>query len=249
MHVDSLSESASVYALTKEQVTDCNDVELNRERVTDRTAAQFGSRSGRYISGQESTAKAEVQCGSRSALSDTILARFEQAAIQDRPRLLWLAQRVVRRREVAEEIVQESLLKAFRALPRFRDESRMRTWLYAIVRNATLEHLRNQREPFQVSLEHFSDGDGVSVYDPPDFRNTPEDYYKTAEMQTILLDEIDGLSRCCKDAFQTCVLEENSQSEAAAALNVSVAKIKSRVCRAKRILSTRVRRHVGLFRS
>jgi RNA polymerase sigma factor (sigma-70 family) len=122
----------------------------------------------------------------------------------------------------------------------------MRTWLYAIVRNATLEHLRNQKEPLQVSLEHFFDGDGMPVYDPPDLRNNPEDHYGTAEMQTILWDEVERLGTCCKGAFQMCILGENTQSEAAATFNVSVAKIKSRVCRAKRILSTRVHRRVGL---
>jgi len=162
--------------------------------------------------------------------------------------LIWLAQRVVHRREIAEEIVQESLLKAFKALPRFRGESRMRTWLYAIVRNATLEHLRSQREPLHIPLEHFfnGDGDGLSVYDPPDPRNNPEDHYKTVEMEAILLGEIDELGPCCKGAFQMCILDENSQSEAAATFNVSVAKIKSRVCRAKRILSTRVRQRAGV---
>jgi RNA polymerase sigma-70 factor (ECF subfamily) len=196
--------------------------------------------------GLELAAKAQVEGGYRSGASETTLARFEQTITQDRPRLLWQAQRVVGRREIAEEIVQESLFRAFRALPRFRGESGMRTWLYAIVRNAALEHLRNQREPLHISLEHFFDYDGMSVYDPPDLRNNPEDHYGTVEMQTILWDEVDGLGPCCKGAFQMCILGENTQSEAAATFNVSVAKIKSRVCRAKRILSTRVRRRVGL---
>jgi RNA polymerase sigma-70 factor (ECF subfamily) len=154
----------------------------------------------------------------------------------------------VGRREIAEEIVQESLYKAFRALPRFRGESGMRTWLYAIVRNATIEHLRSHREPVQVSLEHFfnDDGDEMSMYDPPDSRNSPEDHYQTAEMQTILRDEVGRLGPCCRGAMQMCILEDNSYSDAAATFNVGVAKIKSRVYRAKRILSTRVRRRVGL---
>lgn len=246
MPVDSQSESASRYAPAIPRETDCTDIESSWERGTDTRGPQFSPRSERNILGQKPTAKAEVEGGSRSGASEATLARFEQTIAQDRPRLLWLAQRVVRRREIAEEIVQESLLKAFRALPRFRGESRMRTWLYAIVRNATLEHLRNQRESLHISLEHFFDCDGMSVYDPPDSRNDPENHYETAEMQTILLGEINGLSPSCKDAFRMCILEEITQSEAAAAFNVSIGNIKSRVYRAKRLLSARVRGRAGV---
>ena len=221
MPVDSLSESVSIYAPTIPRETECTDIE---------SSCGLGTGPGG---------------GSTSGVSETILARFEQTITQDRPRLLWQAQRIVGRREIAEEIVQESLLKAFRALPRFRGESRMRTWLYAIVRNTTLEHLRDQREHLYVSLEDLFDGDGMSVYDPPDSRNSPEDHCKTAELQTILRDEVDGLGPCCRGAFQMCILDENTQSEAAATFKVSVAKIKSRVFRAKRILSSRVRRRAG----
>jgi RNA polymerase sigma-70 factor, ECF subfamily len=246
MPVDSLSESAGVDAQAITREPDCTTIESSRGRRIDPGVLRLNPRSGRSIFGRKSTARAEVEGGSGSDASETTLARFEQTITQDRPRLLWLAQRIVRRREIAEEIVQESLLKAFRALPRFRGESRMRTWLCAIVRNTALEHLRNQRDLFHVSLEDLFNGDGMSAYDPPDSRNNPEDHYKTAEMQIILRDEVDGLGPGCRGAFQMCILEENTQSEAAATFNVSVAKIKSRVCRAKRILSVKVRQRTGV---
>jgi len=195
---------------------------------------------------QKSVTEVQGEGVSPSCVSETILASFEQAIHEDHPRLLWMAQRIVHRWEIAEEIVQESLLKAFKALPRFRGDARMRTWLCAIVRNATLEHLRSQREPLQVSLENFVDGDGLSIYDPPDSRNNPEADYESAELLAILLEEVDGLGPCSKSAFQMCTLEQSTQSEAAAAFKVSVGKIKSRVCRARRVLSTRMRQRVGL---
>lgn len=246
MPVDSLSESVIAYAPTITREFDWSNIESSRDWGTDSRDLQFNPRSKRSILGQEPTAKTEVEGGFHLGVSEITLARFEQTITQDRPRLIWLAQRVVGRREIAEEIVQESLFKAFKALSRFRGESRMRTWLYAIVRNTALEHLRNQREAFHISLDHFCDGDGMPVYDPPDVRNNPDNHYETAEMQTILRDELDGLGPCCKAAFQMCILDENTQSEAAAALNVSVGKIKSRVCRAKRILSIKVRRRVDV---
>jgi RNA polymerase sigma-70 factor (ECF subfamily) len=243
MPVDSPSEFLRVYGQAKTREYGRTNIES--DSGADTRVSQLSPRSEKNISWP--AARAQNEDGTPSNAPETTLARFEQTIIQDRPRLLWQAQRIVGRREIAEEIVQESLLKAFRALPRFRGESGMRTWLYAIVRNATLEHVRNHREPVHVSLEDFFDADRLSAYDPPDARNNPEDHCETAEMQTILRDALDGLGHCYKGAFQMCILDENTQSEAAAALNVSVAKIKSRVCRAKRILSTRVRRRVGLL--
>ena len=247
MLVDSLSEPVSVCAPTITSEPDCTSIEPDWGRGIDSRVLQLKPRSKRNIPRPKPFVNVEIENGFPPCASETTLAKFEQAIIQNRPRLLWQAQRVVGRQEIAEEIVQESLFKAFRALPRFRGESRMRTWLYAIVRNAALEHLRNHREPFHVSLEDFFDGEGFSAYDPPDARNNPEDHCEAAEMQTLLRDALDGLGPCCKGAFQMCILDENTQSEAAAALNISVAKIKSRVCRAKRIRSTKVRKRAGLL--
>jgi len=246
MRVDCLSEPVSAYIPAISIETDRWEIQSSSDRGSDTRRPQHSHRLGNSIVAEVPTAKAQVEDAACLGISEAMLAKFEQTVTQDRPRLLWQAQRVVRRREIAEEIVQESLLKAYRALPCFRGESGMRTWLYAIVRNATIEYLRNQREHLQVSLEHFFEGDGDSIYDPPDSRNGPEDHYRATEMWTILMNEVDGLGPFCKDAYQMCILEGNTQLEAAVAFNISVGKVKSRVCRAKRMLSTRVRRRVGL---
>jgi len=110
MPVDSLSESVSVPAPTISRETDCTDIGSSCGLGTDPRVLQLNPRSGENILRQKSVAKAQVESGSGSDAWETTLARFEQTISQDRPRLLWLAQRVVRRREIAEEIVQESLL-------------------------------------------------------------------------------------------------------------------------------------------
>ena len=53
----------------------------------------------------------------------------------------------------AEEAAQDAFVKAFRALPRFRGEADLGTWLYRITYNACLDHLRRRR-PDGVPLEH-----------------------------------------------------------------------------------------------
>jgi RNA polymerase sigma-70 factor (ECF subfamily) len=61
-------------------------------------------------------------------------------------RAVRIASRFVRGdRAAAEDIAQEALAKAWRALPRFRGEAELSTWLYRVVVNESLSHLRRQR--------------------------------------------------------------------------------------------------------
>jgi len=55
-----------------------------------------------------------------------------------------IALRIVRNREEAEEVTQDSFLKAFRSLDQFRQDSKFSTWLYRIVYTTALNYLRRQ---------------------------------------------------------------------------------------------------------
>lgn len=63
-----------------------------------------------------------------------------------------LAMRFTRNREDAEEIAQDSFLKAFRNLASFQGQSRFTTWLYTIVYTTAMTHLRKKRMEF-ISLD------------------------------------------------------------------------------------------------
>jgi len=61
-----------------------------------------------------------------------------------------LAFRLVGDRHAMDDALQDAYVKAFRALPRFRGASSPRTWLYRIVYNACLDHLRRRRTYAQL---------------------------------------------------------------------------------------------------
>ncbi len=177
---------------------------------------------------------------------DNRVITFVQVAEQNRGRLLWVAQRMTFSRDIAEDIVQEALLKAFRGLQDFRGQSQMSTWLRAIVQNTAREYLRNQRGREILSLDFGRNGDeDATAHDFPDSRKSPEEYCERNEMEGILISEIDALSTFCKRAIQMCVLEELPHVAAAAALNTSVSSIKSRIFRGKRVLKRTVCLRIG----
>jgi len=65
-----------------------------------------------------------------------------------------IAYRILRNREDAEEIVQDSFIKAFNALRTFRKESKFSTWFFRIVVNTALTHRRNVLHEEQNSKEY-----------------------------------------------------------------------------------------------
>lgn len=166
------------------------------------------------------------------------IREFQETAERRRPQLLRMARRLTQNPEDAEDILQEAFLKAFKALAKFRGESQMSSWLGAIVQNTAHEHLRSRRNRVLVSIEYLCRMDNEVVeLDLPDPGRNPEESWESREMAQILRQEVGRLSFLCRRAIELCVLDELPQQTAATALNLNVATMKSRVFRAKRILS------------
>jgi len=181
-----------------------------------------------------------------AAVREGRLREFLETAEQRRPQLLRMALRLTQCNEDAEDILQESFMKAFRALSKFRGEARMSSWLGAIVQNTAREHLRSRRGRVFVSIEYMSKDDNEVVeINLPDPGKNPEEAWETGEMENILRDEVSKLSFVCRRAIELCVLEERPQLEVAGAANLSVATMKSRVFRGKRILANSLARRLG----
>ncbi len=187
-----------------------------------------------------------IESGSLLPLSESRLQEFLETAERRRPQLLRMARRLTQCNEDAEDIVQEAILKAYKALARFRGESQMSSWLGAIVQNTAHEHLRSRRGRVFLSIEYLSkdEGDIVEI-NLPDSRKNPEESWASREMENILRDEVSKLSTVCRRAIEICALDEEPQAEAARALNLSVATMKSRVFRGKRLLGKSLSRRMG----
>lgn len=69
---------------------------------------------------------------------------FEELVERTHRQVYTLAVRLVGDRHDAEDVVQEAYLRAYRALPGFRGDARFETWLYRIVANAAMTHLRRR---------------------------------------------------------------------------------------------------------
>jgi RNA polymerase sigma-70 factor (ECF subfamily) len=135
---------------------------------------------------------------------------------------------MVERPADAEDLVQEALLKAWRALSTFRAEASFRTWLIRIAVNEVLQERRRANWRFTLNLDLV---DGLT--------SREESPYETAARQATrgsLLRTIASLPGKYRQVLVLCDLEEWSMAHAARRLGFGVPMLKSRLFRARRML-------------
>jgi len=110
----------------------------NAATLTHGGAVTAGGAPERALSDLEDAALiARAQAGDRAAF-DVLVHRYDRDVLQ-------LVLRVVRSPDEARDIYQEAFLKIYRNLHRFRLESSFYTWIYRVVTNVCLDHLRRRR--------------------------------------------------------------------------------------------------------
>jgi RNA polymerase sigma-70 factor (ECF subfamily) len=174
------------------------------------------------------------------------VAAFEQLVKRYERRLLRIAQQVTRNREDAQDAVQDALLKAFRNLDQFREESQFSTWLIRITLNQSLMKLRKQRGHKEVSLdEDFRTEGHVLPLDLPDLAPTPEHLCWAAEVRHILVRTVQELRPVLRTVFVLCDVEGLSIAQTAQVLNLSQSAVKARQWRVRLHLRDHLNRYLN----
>src|SRR6267143_236825 len=162
---------------------------------------------------------------------------FEILIERHQRRVLAVARRFTRIREDAEDIVQQSLQKAFVHLHKFEGKSCFSTWLTRIAINEALMLLRRGRGLREVSIEDLSGNEETALgLQMPDSRAGPESVFLQGERNRILSDAMDKLTPGIRKAIELRELGELSTEEAAQAMGLSVAAVKGRVFHGRRKL-------------
>lgn len=169
-----------------------------------------------------------------------------RAIIQANNRRLYrVARSIVRDDGAAEDVLQESYLRAFSALPEFRGGSSLSTWLTRIVLNQALQHLRRRSEipdsaidppqaqgeviPFPLSCHPFID---------------PERAMAQRELCHLLERAIDELPEDFRTVLIARAVEDMSIEETAELLGLRAETVKTRLHRARRLLKTALAEHM-----
>lgn len=138
------------------------------------------------------------------------------------------------RPEEAEDILQETLIKACQAAEDFEGRASLSTWLYRIAKNNGLMRLRRQKLD-TISLESSIEETGGAFLPRQlhDWTLNPESALMDAELFGMLDDAVSQLSDALHAAFILRDIEGRSTAEAAEALDISESALKVRLHRAR----------------
>jgi len=136
----------------------------------------------------------------------------------------------------AEDIAQQTFMKAFLRLPGFERRSSFSTWLTSIAINEARMWKRKQSRLREISPCEGSDDNSAPALDTADSRLDPESSCSESERRSVLLSRITRLNPTLRSAVEACDLREQSTQAAALLLGITVSAVKSRRHRGRAVL-------------
>ncbi|MYM41375.1 RNA polymerase sigma factor RpoE [Duganella qianjiadongensis] len=175
-----------------------------------------------------------VRDGDKQAF-DMLVAKYQR-------RLMRLLSRIVHDQTEAEDVVQETFIKAYRALRHFRGESAFYTWLYRIGINTAKNFLATQgrRTPTSTDIdaeqaETFADSEQLRDM------NTPESMLASKQIAQTVNAAMDALPLDLRTAIALREIEGLSYEEISAIMACPIGTVRSRIFRAREVIANKLR--------
>ena len=149
----------------------------------------------------------------------------------------------------AEDAAQEAWLLAYRAIGNFRGDAKLSTWLVRIVVNEAISRRRKRSrgaEVIQLNGETHEDREAVEENVNQTLPEQPEHAARRAQTRRLLEAKIDDLPDAFRTVFVLRALEELSVEEAAVALGIPEATVRSRFFRARGLLREALSKEIDL---
>ena len=177
-----------------------------------------------------------VQAGERQAF-DLLVSKYQR-------RLLRLVARIVHDPAEAEDVVQETFIKAFRALRHFRGDAAFYTWLYRIGINTAKNYLvtQSRRAPTSThtdaeAAEARGEGEGDGLRDI----NTPESMLATKQIAETVNAAMEALPVDLRTAILLREIEGLSYEEISDIMSCPIGTVRSRIYRAREVIAEKLR--------
>ncbi|MBI1938728.1 MAG: sigma-70 family RNA polymerase sigma factor [Ignavibacteriales bacterium] len=161
---------------------------------------------------------------------------FENEALPHLPALKSFALKLTSDPEEADDLVQDTMLKAFRFFDQFERGTNSKAWLFQIMKNSFINNYRkNSKEPDKIDYE-----DVQNFYDNIQAEEIKTVHFETDAFHDILDDEIANALSALPDDFRTVVflsdIEGYSYEEIADFIDVPLGTVRSRLHRARKML-------------
>jgi RNA polymerase sigma-70 factor (ECF subfamily) len=172
-----------------------------------------------------------IRLGISSSQAGKLLAGFEELAMPLFDSLYNFARWLTHNSNDAEDLVQETYLKALRSFASFRPGTNFRAWMFQILKNTFLSSCSTLERRMTVALEPESAGPELAVD-----TETPETVLMNRSNSQLVRRALDDLPVHYREALLLCEVEEMSYQEIAEILSIPIGTVMSRLARARKAI-------------
>jgi RNA polymerase sigma-70 factor (ECF subfamily) len=148
---------------------------------------------------------------------------------------------MVGKRDLAEELAQETFVRAYKNLSGLRDETKLSTWLFGIAKNVAREQLRSRhRDDNKLAI------DEEGVIELRDEQIPPDGQLLNKELSGVIQSALGSLDEDKRLVFTLKVFQQRSYEEIAEITGFSVPKLKTDLHRARAEMRRRIRPYLGV---
>ncbi len=177
----------------------------------------------------------QVQAGHQKAF-DLLVAKYQR-------RIFRLVLRFVRDPALAEDVAQETFLRAYRAIGQFRGDSQFYTWLYRIAVNTAKKAISDDmRDPTVSEGDAVDDGEETfSATELLTNSETPESLLVSKEIARTVNAAMEALPEDLRTAITLREIEGLSYEDIAEVMRCPIGTVRSRIFRAREAIAERLR--------
>ena len=166
---------------------------------------------------------------------------FDLLVLKYQSRIIGISMKFVKDIQIAEDIAQESFIKAYKSLNSFREESAFYTWLYRIAANTSKNYLTSKRRKKEYSeSEIFSSEDAnVDIFDIPG-GDSPEEILAANNLREVIFESLSNLPEDIRTAISLREFEGLSYEEISEVLDCPIGTVRSRIFRGREIIQEKI---------
>ena len=166
---------------------------------------------------------------------------FDLLVLKYQSRLISTAFKFVKDVQIAEDIVQDSFIKAFNALESFREDSSFYTWIYRITVNTSKNFLVSKKRKSELLNSDLSEEASYEI--EPVETYSPEDLLQATQLQKVITETFDQLGEDTRTALTLRELDGLSYEQIADVVNCPVGTVRSRIFRGREVIDEAISRY------
>ena len=164
---------------------------------------------------------------------------FDLLVLKYQSRLISTAFKYVKDIQIAEDITQDSLIKSFKSIHSFREDSSFYTWVYRITVNTAKNFLISKKRKDELLQTDLSEEGSIDIESVN--TDTPDEIFDATELQSIITSTLNQLGEETKTALTLREFEGLSYEQIAEVVNCPVGTVRSRIFRGREVIDDAIR--------